>query len=47
MNIKTVIFSLLSIIGIITPTDIYAKEIQSIPEDSPVILEHSQDFSNH
>lgn len=44
MSFKTVVLTLLSIIVIITPSDIYAKEIQSIPEGSPIILEHSQDF---
>lgn len=42
--VKKLFISVLSIVGIITPTSLYAEEIKSINENTPVILQHSQDF---
>ena len=47
MNFKKKIGILLSVIGIITPTTIYAEEIKNINETDPVILQHSQEFQHN
>ncbi len=47
MTFKKIAGLLLSVIGIITPTTIYAEEIKSINETDPVILQHSQEFQHN
>lgn len=47
MSLKKIASLVLSVIGIITPTTIYAEEIKSINETDPVILQHSQEFQHN
>ena len=44
MNLKKIASLILSVIGIVTPTNMYAEEIKNINETEAVILQHSQEF---
>ncbi len=46
MKIKKVFASLFSLMGIAAPMTAYAQQVESVVEDSPIILQHRQDFND-